>query len=256
MLAYTSKGGWVCRLCSTDKLPNLDEHCKTYDHMRRHEELEARRKELEQLVNAQEQKLRHDMAMEEAKQEKQRQLTLKQQRLEKQQQERVQQQEENFPNQMDATERRAAVHPGISDRIRAEERRLRDREFERLYEEDKEPATQREQTARTLRAQRLAAAKRGSSPVETPAVVTPPTNSLKARQQAAKDEKRRKAEEITKKHMKQQKEEEQRVFREWKEADEKRQRDMSGWQCCSTNEMFDFWNDAFGISESTNSPQR
>ena len=129
-------------------------------------------------------------------------MTLKQQRLEKQQQERVQQQEENFPNQMDATERRAAVHPGISDRIRAEERRLRDREFERLYEEDKEPATQREQTARTLRAQRPAAAKRGSSPVETPAVVTPPTNSLKARQQAAKDEKRRKAEEITKKHMK------------------------------------------------------
>ena len=55
-MAYCSKS-WICRLCDSDKLSSVEEHCRTPEHLHNMIVLEERRQELSNLVMEQEAKI-------------------------------------------------------------------------------------------------------------------------------------------------------------------------------------------------------
>ena len=214
-LSYT-KTGWVCRLCSTDKLVSVDDHCRTIDHLDNQAELEYRRTQLEFLVHQRHQQLVE--ANEAARMEQSLARRRHQEELEKRRQQELydKAKEEKFPEQIAAAERRTELKPSgeeQNDKLRMENvrERERDRTFEELWETGNLPT---EQITRSLRAQRL---KPKDEEVGSPAAALPSALQEKLRQkQAEKEAKRLQVLEITKKHQEKQKEEEVQIKKEKK----------------------------------------
>lgn len=155
-LVYTKKG-WVCRLCSSDHLESLEEHCKSADHVRYYEKLEERRAELLEMVSRQEKEI------EEARYREAQQKRIAEQGR---RQEELQREKESLSVRMAATERRAKLRSAISlgERMDVEnsssmnaspQERARKLRAQRLASSSSRDAAS-PQRGRQLRAQRLA----------------------------------------------------------------------------------------------------
>ena len=206
-LSYT-KTGWVCRLCSTDKLVSVDDHCRSIGHLDAQAELEYRRTQLESLVHQRHQQL--VAANDAARMEQALAQRRHQEEVEKRRQQELydKAKEEKFPDQIAAGERRAELRPTgeeQTNKMRMEDVREREREraFEELWETGDAPT---EQATRSLRTQRL---KPKEEEVAGPAARLPSSLQAKLKQkQAEKEAKRLQVLEITKKHQEKQKMEE------------------------------------------------
>ena len=104
-MAYCS-GSWVCRLCSSDKLMSVEEHCRTPEHIQNMIVLEERRNELSELVAKQEEVIRQKRMEEQREQQR---LQLEKLQKEEEEMERLRQaklEEERAMERNKATEKR------------------------------------------------------------------------------------------------------------------------------------------------------
>jgi len=219
-LAYT-KTGWVCRLCSSDKLSNVEDHCRSIEHIENHRRLEIRREELKELVDREEELIleaRHSELLQEQQRQQKAKAALEASR------ERQRQEEQDMiatKERLIATERRSNLQANRDMRLAQAHRNS----LRKAHVEEFSSSGRSSQRVRRLRAQRLAAQNQTRDEEEID-----PQVFLKRQKEKEKEEKRQKMIEITKKHQEKQRLEEIRAEEERlvrKKAEEDRLRDLT-----------------------------
>jgi hypothetical protein len=250
-IAYT-KGGWVCRLCSTEKLASVEDHCRTQEHTINHRRLEERRRELAALVELQEDVIRQQRHEERLLQEQQKQQRAKEAYLEVSRERQLAKENEATQDKVRSTERRSHLQANKEMRLaQAHRNSWRDKKQVEEFKSDGNSSSSASARVRRLRAQRLASQNNASKEAEgagAAGVEEDPQEKLRQKKLKEKEEKRLKMLEITLKHREQQRLEELQAEKEAmarkKTDQESVQNELSDCFGCWSSTL---WEDSTGI---------